>query len=277
MWWLWCYAEYHRSAVRLGRCSPAFLWLLGPAHRARCLRSLTFKAIDSCRCVVIHYFRWLAYVYTHWLTSLTQFHPGTLLYTPKIIAKSGVVFAVCSSKRIPWVFMVFWTCLTSQSVGVQQISPRVQRRWGYQLHCSFAPGRYPWHPHRRLKGWHFESWVQQPTTTLQPKAKLNMQGSYLISNQRLKVWKSEIPADFCLCRHSRFVQEYGIAGIAQVFPYQNKYGVFHPNRVIKKSSILVGSSITNHPFGGTPISGNLHIDASKRGCIGPLPPRTCPK
>ena len=90
LWWLWCYAEYHRSAVRLGRCSPAFLWLLGPAHRARCLRSLTFKAIDSCRCVVIHVFPMIGvrvYTLAYQSHPVSPWHPA--LHTQNYCQKWG--------------------------------------------------------------------------------------------------------------------------------------------------------------------------------------------
>jgi len=40
------------------------------------------------------------------------------------------------------------------------------------------------------------------------------------------------------------------------------------NRGTPKSSMLIGFSIINHPFWGTPIFGNAHIPA---GCLGFLP------
>ena len=43
---------------------------------------------------------------------------------------------------------------------------------------------------------------------------------------------------------------------------QHIMGVSKNNGTLK-SSILIGFSIINHPFWGTPILGNIHIDAKK--------------
>ena len=51
----------------------------------------------------------------------------------------------------------------------------------------------------------------------------------------------------------------GVLGILEAEAHLAYMGV-SKNRGIPKSSILVGFSIINHPFLGTPISGNTHID-----------------
>ena len=55
--------------------------------------------------------------------------------------------------------------------------------------------------------------------------------------------------------------------------FQNRYSLPETNTDVSKnngtpkSSILIGFSITNHPFWGTPIFGNIHIDPEK-WCLG---------
>ena len=47
------------------------------------------------------------------------------------------------------------------------------------------------------------------------------------------------------------------------------YGCFQKNGTsTPKSSILIGFSIINHPFWGTPIFGNIHMEILR----GPFPP-----
>ena len=55
---------------------------------------------------------------------------------------------------------------------------------------------------------------------------------------------------------SRFVIKWGLLFIT---PYMD----VSENRGTPKSSILIGFSIINHPFWGTPIFGNTHIHGRK--------------
>ena len=47
--------------------------------------------------------------------------------------------------------------------------------------------------------------------------------------------------------------------ILQVWTINQKYMDVSENSGTPKSSILIGLSIKNHPFWGTPIFGNIHI------------------
>ena len=46
-----------------------------------------------------------------------------------------------------------------------------------------------------------------------------------------------------------------------------KYLGVSKNRCTPKSSILIGFSIINHPFWGTPIFGNIHLEDWKKGVV----------
>ena len=54
----------------------------------------------------------------------------------------------------------------------------------------------------------------------------------------------------------------GGGGAGDAVPYIYIYMGVSKNNGIPKSSNLIGFSILNHPFWGTPIFGNIHIDDS---------------
>ena len=59
------------------------------------------------------------------------------------------------------------------------------------------------------------------------------------------------------------------------FQFQSDMGV-SKNRGTPKSSILIGLSIINHPFWGTPIFGNTHMHILLRNCSVSQLPKTSP-